>query len=102
MLHGNVFVSLSLRIFFCGNQYAVGVGRNVDAAGFSAGAGDDRNRVNRAVYGAEQRSSVYAHLFDERADQPAVLIQQRVEQVLRMYLLILIFQSYALGCLYGL
>ncbi len=67
----------------------------------AAAAGDLRQLVNSGVQLAEHGVAVHAHAAEQRADQAAVGVNERIEQVLRREILVAVFLRHALGGLDG-
>ena len=67
----------------------------------AAAAGDLRQLVNGGVQLAEHGVAVHAHAAEQRTDQAAVGVNERIEQVLRREILVAVFLRHALGGLDG-
>ena len=67
----------------------------------AAAAGDLRQLVNGGVQLAEHGVAVHAHAAEQRTDQAAVGVNERIEQMLRREILVTVFLRHALGGLDG-
>ena len=79
MLDGDVLVAHAFGGLFRGVEHAVALGREIDLRPFP----DLRQRGDRGVELGEQLVAVHAHPAEQRGDQPPVLVDERVEQMLR-------------------
>ena len=93
MLHRDIFVAHALRGLFGGVQRAVGLRREID---LRPGA-DLGQRGDRGVKLGEQLVAVHAHLAQQRRDQPAVLVDERIEQMLRRDGAVAVFLRHGFG-----
>ena len=83
VLDGDIFV-LHLRGDLLGEiEHPVAFRRDIDLVGLSAAAGNAGDLVENALQRGEERRRIRAHLLEERADQPAVLRNERVDEMLR-------------------
>ena len=95
MLNRNIFVVHALCRLFGGADNAVGLRREIHLA-----AGNLRESSNIRIKLAENGVAVNAHLAEQGGDEPAVLIEQRVEQMLGDERLVVVLSCYVLRVLY--
>ena len=95
MLNRNIFVVHALCRLFGGANNAVGLRREIHLATGNLGeSGNIRIKL------AENSVAVNAHLAEQGGDEPAVLIEQRVEQMLGDERLVVVLSCYVLRVLY--
>ena len=95
MLNRNIFVVHALCRLFGGADNAVGLRREIHLA-----AGNFRESSNIRIKLTENGVAVNAHLAEQGGDEPAVLIEQRVEQMLGDERLVVVLSCYVLRVLY--
>ena len=95
MFNRNIFVVHALCRLFGGADNAVGLRREIHLA-----AGNLGESGNIRIKLAENSVAVNAHLAEQGGDEPAVLIEQRVEQMLGDERLVVVLSCYVLRVLY--
>ena len=96
VFHGDISVSALLCSLFCCIEDFSGLGRHIQ---FTVSAAHARKSRNHCVQLRENRIAVYAHFPEKRRDQPAVLVDQRVKQVLRCERAVAVFFCHRPRCL---
>ena len=95
MLDRNIFVVHALCRLFGGADNAVGLRREIHLAAGNLGKSSDIR-----IKLAENSVAVNAHLAEQGGDEPTVLIEQRVEQMLGDERLVVVLSCYVLRVLY--
>ena len=98
MFDGDILVAHAPGGLFRGVQRAVGLRREID---LRPGA-DLRQRGDRGVQLREQLVAVHAHPAEQRGDQPPVLVDERVKQMLRRDGAVVALLRHGLGGVEGL
>ena len=98
VLDGDVGVTAGLRLALGEVEDLARFRRGVHLA---AAAGDFRQLIDGGVELTEHSVAVHAHAAEQGADQAAIGIDERIEQVLRREILVAVFLRHALGGLDG-
>jgi len=98
VLHRQIFVAHAFGGLLGGFQHSVGLGRQIYLRG--GGAAYLGQTGNGGVKLRQKPVAVHAHLAQQRRDEPAVLIDQGIQQMLRCYILIVVFIRHAFGGFY--
>ena len=98
VLDGDVLVPELLRSLLGKADELARLGRGV---GLAAAAGDAGQLPYLGVQLAQHRVAVGAHLREQRADEPAVLVYERIEQVCRRDVLVAVLLRHGLRGIYG-
>ena len=93
MLDGQILIAQALCRFFGRVHDALCLTRKVDIIV----AGDLGHALYRRVELREHRVAVNAHFAQQRRDKSAVLIDEGVQQMLRAYILIVVFHRHGFG-----
>ena len=97
VFHGNVFVPHGCCGLLRGCEHPVALRRHIDLVRFPPAAGHPGDVLQLVVQRPEKCVRIDAHFFQQRADQTAVLVQERVQQMFGNHLQILVFQGDILG-----